>query len=284
MENQPETIHHQTMRCTMRGPVARDTSWDHVTCDDCHDVRARRSRLNRRLGIGVLVAVLLFISCTTLVVAIGDDGPEPPPVVSQPTPSYATSQPIRATSRPEFVATVPAPAMRTGQTLTLLRYYRELQGFKDNPDFHFYCYGVGGPYNDWVTNVKTLDGDHLAILLETGIVPGELWQMGRDYCQNEGRDTSYTISLQSQMKPEWLAMLPGDTSMLDAAPTVIPSARLGSALFTAYSDASNAYKTASPEDRPAALARLCAAALAAGENKVGIVNRRFGVPGQPVCP
>ena len=284
MENQPETIHHQTMRCTARGPVARDTSWDRVTCDDCHDVRARRSRLNRRLGIGVLVMVLLFISCTTLVVAIGDDGPEPPQVVSQPTPSYATPQPVRATYRPKIVATVPAPAMRTGQSLALLRYYRELQGFKDNPDFHFYCYGVGGPYSDWATNVKTLGGDHLAILVETGIVPGELWQMGRAYCQNEGRDTSYTISLRSQMKPDWLAMLPGDTSVLDATPTAIPSAKIGAPMFTAYSDAFRAYKDANPEDRETLREELCRAALAAGENKVGIVNRRFSVPGKPVCP
>ena len=229
MENQSETVHHQTMRCTMRGPVARDTSWDRVTCDDCHDVRTRRSRLNRRLGIGVLVMVLLFISCTTLVVAIGNDGPEPPPGGSHPTPIPVN--PAIVACR-EFRAAVQ-------------------QGLDQ---------GIS-------TNVMAV---HL--MRELNMTDGEVAQMVTD-CM---------VVLMDQPTPVPTAtpVLPA----LETLPTSAPSAKIGSDLFTAYSDASNAYKDAKSGDRERLREGLCRAALAAGKNKVGIVNRRFGVPGKPICP
>lgn len=70
-----------------------------------------------------------------------------------------------------------------------------------------------------------------------------------------------------------------------APPTATPeSAGIGSARFTAYSDLFIAYKNATPKEREALREELCNAALAAGKNKVQIVNRQFSTPGKPICP
>ena len=200
----PETVHHHTVRCSARGAVLRDTDWDKVTCDDCHEKRRSNRQTTKFFALGCLgVFVLLFVGCIVIVLSTGNDSTPPRPTTS---PRSTTPRPAAQTA-PPIRATVPLSSSTESEADTLLGYYHKLMDFKDNPDFHLYCYGVGGPYNTWATNVQALDGG-ISILTETGIVPGDLWQMGREYCKSGGRETEHTIYMKSQMKPSWLSPSP----------------------------------------------------------------------------
>ena len=83
----------------------------------------------------------------------------------------------------------------------LREYYIMLLEFKDDPVFHHYCYGQGG-YNEWATAVNALS-DHM-LFVETGINPIELRFLGREYCQNSGRDNERTREIIGRINPNWL--------------------------------------------------------------------------------
>ena len=98
------------------------------------------------------------------------------------------------------------PAEFSGEALELLGLYRELLAFKDERGFHRYCYAQGSPYRGWVARVEELgDRSGAELIGETGILPGDLWQLGSDYCQNTGQETEYTRWLKSHMDVRWLA-------------------------------------------------------------------------------
>ena len=83
--------------------------------------------------------------------------------------------------------------------------YAELLNFKDESEFHLFCYAQAHRYSRWARRVEQAQATTPpGVLVETGIVPGDLWQMGQDYCNNGGRDTEYTRWLKSQMDPDWL--------------------------------------------------------------------------------
>ena len=91
-------------------------------------------------------------------------------------------------------------------TLELLGHYHELLSFKDDPDFHFYCYAGGGPYGAWVERGEVIgEKEDIRLLATTGILSGDLWQMGLDYCENQGQETEYTELLKERMDSDWLA-------------------------------------------------------------------------------
>lgn len=100
--------------------------------------------------------------------------------------------------------------------LDLLAHYHQLLSFKDDPNFHVRCYAVGGPYNDWVKQNEELrdrvnnenPADPAFVPYQIGIYPSHLWQMGLDYCQNEGRETEWTLEIKEMMKAHWVAALP----------------------------------------------------------------------------
>ena len=75
MSQPTEIVHHQSVRCSARGPVLRDTDWDRVTCDECLAKRQRNKRTTKFLALGCLgVFVLLFVGCLAIVLATGRDG------------------------------------------------------------------------------------------------------------------------------------------------------------------------------------------------------------------
>ena len=92
-------------------------------------------------------------------------------------------------------------------SMTLLGLYRELEGFRYSPDFHFYCYGTGGPFNSWAENVLAIQHGEgsLTVLSDTGILAADLWELGREYCQNQGSETELSREIVGRMHPAWLA-------------------------------------------------------------------------------
>ena len=141
------------------------------------------------IGCGTIVAVLVVLVATMC--SFGDDSPTPTPTAT-PTPA--------PTATPLSVEDLELLARE------ILVHYHELLSFKDDPDFHFYCYAVGGPYSAWVERGKAIgEKEDMGILAITGIVSGELWQMGVDYCRNQGQETEYTEWLKERMDSDWLA-------------------------------------------------------------------------------
>lgn len=86
--------------------------------------------------------------------------------------------------------------------------YNSLMRFKDNADFHLYCYGVGGPYSRWAEDVQESAVSTITLFSETGITPDELWIMGWEYCQNGGRETERTREIKANMKAVFLEAMP----------------------------------------------------------------------------
>ena len=107
----------------------------------------------------------------------------------------------------------PPPPPREGfseEALVLRAAFEELIEFKDEAWFHVFCYAQSSPASQWADYLQTHDFG-IGVLSETGIVAGELWQLGWDYCQNEGKDTDYTRRLLGRLEPEWVNMRPVPT-------------------------------------------------------------------------
>ena len=101
----------------------------------------------------------------------------------------------------------------SSESITLLGLYRELEEFRHDPDFHRYCYATGGPYNSWSESVLALHHSQkgLTILEDTGIFAFDLWNLGWEYCQNQGKETRNSKEITDRMHPGWLAQ-PGEAS------------------------------------------------------------------------
>lgn len=73
--------------------------------------------------------------------------------------------------------------------------YSELLEFKDKSDFKKYGYGQGGQYHKWLTKVKDLkENPDSKLLLQKGVVAGELEQLGLAYASSKGKETEVTKS------------------------------------------------------------------------------------------
>ena len=72
--------------------------------------------------------------------------------------------------------------------------YEELQGFKDNPEFHQVGFGTCCRFNKWKVKVESLRSKKtgMKIFREIGFLPGELLQLGMEYMRSRGHPTSYT--------------------------------------------------------------------------------------------
>ena len=44
------------------------------------------------------------------------------------------------------------------------------------------------------------------MLGEAGVVPGDIWNIGFDYCKNEGRKTDLIRTLEEYMDPAWVSL------------------------------------------------------------------------------
>lgn len=74
--------------------------------------------------------------------------------------------------------------------------YNELLEFKDKADFKNYGFGQGGPYKEWLTKVIDLkENPDSKLLLQKGVVAGELEQLGLAYASSKGKETEVTKSI-----------------------------------------------------------------------------------------
>lgn len=71
--------------------------------------------------------------------------------------------------------------------------YSELLSFKDETEFKKFGFSVGGPYNVWLKNVEDLkDNPDTKLLLEKGVLAGELEQLGFAYVSSNGEENETT--------------------------------------------------------------------------------------------
>ncbi len=102
------------------------------------------------------------------------------------------------------ISILPATGFST-DALELLAAYQELLLFKNEPWFHDFCYSEASPANEWAESV-TLIG--IQAFEETGVTGSDLWYMGWDYCQNQGRETEFTKLVRKDMNRAWLSHQP----------------------------------------------------------------------------
>lgn len=73
--------------------------------------------------------------------------------------------------------------------------YNELILFKDSDDFKKYGFAIGGPYNNWLKRAKGLEKKYgPKVLLDRGILIGELQILGTSYVGSKGKETTVTQS------------------------------------------------------------------------------------------
>ena len=79
--------------------------------------------------------------------------------------------------------------------------YLEMIDFKDKSDFHTYGFGAGGPYHAWMEKVEKLEKDPNAkLLIENGMVVGDLKMLGFEYMRSKGKETDYTQFIIPEIK------------------------------------------------------------------------------------
>lgn len=82
---------------------------------------------------------------------------------------------------------------------------QELEGFKDNPDFHEYGFGAGGPFHAWQKKVDELR-DRTPKASEIGLpaagLPGYVRQLGMEFMKSRGKETPFTKEFYAEIFPE----------------------------------------------------------------------------------
>ena len=184
----------------------------------------------RIVALGFLgICLLLFLAVVLIAIFVPEpkdsETPTPTIVVTPtqtrvPTPTFRPYVPP-ANYTPAYKPVMPSDRV-DAQSTELMQLYNELLSFKDEPDFHLYCFGIGSPYEPWVERVKSLEDRvgrgvvAIDFMAKTGIFPGHLWQMGWEYCQNQGYDTSQTLDIKGMINRKWL------TSGVDPTPSSLP--------------------------------------------------------------
>ena len=157
------------------------------------------------IGVSFLVLVVVIV-----LAVIGSflTKPNDNPTKPQPTqiPSLAITPVPPSTKTPD--------GQLSPESLELLGLYHELQGFLNDREFHAFCYAPASPAYEWGKRALELydTQDYLVVLREAGLGAVEIWDLGWEYCQSQGRgDTPRARELKAQMKPEWLNTLPTPT-------------------------------------------------------------------------
>ncbi len=109
------------------------------------------------------------------------------------TPTHYCSEPSDDnldTLLTEYKSCKPDLAAPTRDTIDLLI---ELEGFREDPEFHRVGFGSCCRFNDWLKEAQTLrDTAGLSPLSELGVVPGEIILVGQEYITSAGQSTEYT--------------------------------------------------------------------------------------------
>ena len=157
------------------------------------------------LALGVLVGVIGLLTA-----ACGDEA-------QMASGSTAPAQPAASTG------TSTATISWSTEAREMAQLYRELLDFKDDPEFHAYCYGVGHPYNEWMQKTQSLsDRGSIELLSEIGIIPGDLWDIGKDYCDNEGQKTEFVIIMENRMNAGWVDLVTSSNPSVNSGTEATP--------------------------------------------------------------
>jgi hypothetical protein len=79
--------------------------------------------------------------------------------------------------------------------------YLELMEFKNHSEFHRVGFGRCCQYYNWMQKVEELREDPNAkLLLQEGVVVGDLLMLGLEYAKKAGRETDYTKYMNQQFK------------------------------------------------------------------------------------
>lgn len=78
------------------------------------------------------------------------------------------------------------------QFAELLRYYNQLMDFKTHSEFKYYGFGVGGPYNKWLTDVEMLRKSDKLLFVSKQVTFGDLLMLGLEYTSSHGKETKYS--------------------------------------------------------------------------------------------
>lgn len=73
--------------------------------------------------------------------------------------------------------------------------YDQLMGFKDTQAFKQQGFAPTSPYHQWLTHVQEMSNDsafNRKMLVEHGIVVGDLLMLGQEYRRSHGRETDYS--------------------------------------------------------------------------------------------
>ena len=159
-------------------------------------------------GIGIFYAAVLAIGVTIGSCAPPATQPLPPRPTAVPT-QVATPAPL-PTQTP-MPAPTPTPDGFSSESLELLSYFHELVKVKDADWFHELCYAQSSPAHNWMKYGRSKKG--LGTVGEAGVLFGEIIQMGHDYCNSQGQETTYTRSMTKNMKTAWLHFRPVPTPL-----------------------------------------------------------------------
>ena len=166
----------------------------------------------QKIGLGLAVVVAALVVGIVIAAIVEPEETDGTVQVIQP-----TSMPALAPTFASILTPTPVPTQSgfSEDALLLRAALQELISIKHETWFHVFCYAQRSPANSWSNHINSLS---LSAYHETGIAPGDLWGMGWEYCQNEGRDTDDTRWILKQMKPDWVNHRP--------VPTPIPELRI----------------------------------------------------------
>ncbi len=99
-----------------------------------------------------------------------------------------------------IVETECQPKNLSPQASEVVRMYHQLHEFKDDPEFLQIGFGIGGPYNSWLVNIKRIPGS-LDLIKELNFVPGDILMLGFSYLRRDSAAIELTESqIQASLK------------------------------------------------------------------------------------
>lgn len=162
-------------------PVYNPISYDAGT-DTFTDART----ITKKHPYNYLVLAVVIVGCFLFLInEFKDDKDEPAPKTS----SYVSAKNYHATQ--QIGSNTDEYDDALGKTEILLE---DLITFKDDPAFHYYGFGGGGPYKEWLNAARELARSPAGkeILLTRGFALGDLQMLGLEYMKSTGNETEYS--------------------------------------------------------------------------------------------
>ena len=85
------------------------------------------------------------------------------------------------------------PKNLSPQASEVVRMYHQLHEFKDDPEFLQIGFGVGGPFNSWLVNIKKIP-DSLDLFRELNFFPNDIVMLGFSYLKRDSAAIDFTES------------------------------------------------------------------------------------------